>query len=510
MPIKKRSSGVLMHISSLPGDYGIGTLGQEARNFINLLADMDCTYWQILPIGPTDVCYSPYNSTSAFAGNPFFIDLQILYQWGLLTEEELNKSQSQDSPYTVNFENLLKNREEIFGLAFSRLTPEFKKNIQEFTETNKSWLPDFALYTSLCKEFSEINWTKWKDPGLIHRKSTALFQAMKTHEKKIDYHCFLQYIFNRQWLDLKAYASTKRIKIIGDLPIYVSHESADVWSHPELFQLDSNGNPLSMAGVPPDYFSVNGQLWGNPLYRWDVMKNDDYAWWMDRITASLDSFDLLRIDHFRGFSGYWSVPASETTARNGQWMPGPGMDFFNHIFKKFQNPGIIAEDLGFQDDELIDLLLHTGLPGMRIMEFAFIDNNDNIHLPHNYTQNTVAYTGTHDNNTLLGTFFEYSPEERNYALNYCGYSDTFENQWQIGGHQSPSCRAFIRTLWQSVADWVILPIQDICGYGENTKMNQPGTAQGNWAFRMTKEGLSSVDVQWMKYMNALYHRRPEK
>jgi len=510
MPLTKRGSGILLHISSLPGDYGIGTLGQKAKDFIDLLVTMDCSYWQILPTGPTDACNSPYKSTSAFAGNPLFIDLEILQQWGLLTAAELINSRSQDPPYTVNFENLIKNRETVFDLAFHRLTSEFKKNMVEFRESNQAWLPDFALYSTLSQEFSEMNWTKWENNDLIHRKPDALSNAMKRYNEKINYHCFLQYAFYRQWFELKTYANAKGINIIGDMPIYVAHESADVWSHPEFFQLDSDGHPLFVAGVPPDYFSETGQLWGNPLYRWDVMKDDGYLWWMNRISSALNSFDMVRIDHFRGFSAYWSVPATETTAKKGQWIPGPGMDFFSRVFEKFPDPGIIAEDLGVQDEALIKLLSDTGLPGMRVMEFGFIDTNDNIHLPHNYTQNTVAYTGTHDNNTLLGTFYEYSHDERCSALNYCDYTDTWENQWQVGGPQSSSCHSFIRPLWQSASNLVILPIQDVCGYGGDTKMNRPGTCLGNWTFRITTAGLSTVDTQWIKNLNTLFHRAPEK
>ncbi|HEY5557910.1 4-alpha-glucanotransferase [Acetobacterium sp.] len=510
MSLTERVSGILMHISSLPGDYGIGTFGREARDFIDLLANMNCSYWQILPTGPIDDCYSPYKSTSAFAGNPFFIDLETLHQWGLLTEEELMNSRSKDSPYAVNYKDLIKNRETVFGLAFHRLTPELKKSVRKFRRANQAWLPDFALYTTLTREFSEPNWTKWKNTSLIHRKSHALYHAMKMYIEEINYHCFLQYAFYRQWFELKTYANTKGIKIIGDMPIYISHESSDVWSHPELFQLDSQGRPLFVAGVPPDYFSENGQLWGNPLYRWDVMKTDGYSWWMERIKASLKAFDMVRIDHFRGFSAYWSVKASETTAKKGKWVPGPGMDFFNRVFEKFQAPDIIAEDLGVQDEALTQLLSETGFPGMRVMQFGFMDATNNIHLPHNYSQNTVAYTGTHDNNTLLGAFSDYSTEDRTYALNYCNYTDAWENQWKLGGPQSLSCHCFVNSLWQSAANLVILPIQDVCGYGEDTKMNHPGTINGNWAFRITKEGLSSIDIQWMKKLNTLYHRAPVK
>lgn len=506
MSITKRSSGVLMHISVLPGDYGIGTLGEEARHFVDLLVRMNCAYWQILPTGPIDACFSPYKSASAFAGNPLFIDLDILFQWGLLTGAELNTYRSTDSPYSVHYPNLIDNRKTVFKLAYSRLTPDFKKEIEEYVKANSEWLPDFSLYTVLSQTFSEDDWTKWKDSNLIHRDAAALSAARLTFVEDINYHNFLQYAYAKQWSDLKTYANSKGIKIIGDIPIYLAHASADVWCRPELFQLDEDGRPLEVAGVPPDYFSKDGQLWGNPLYRWDVMKNDGYAWWMNRMIKALETFNTVRIDHFRGFSAYCCIKACEVTARNARWVPGPGIDFFEKLAATIPYANIIAEDLGIQDEDLIKLLKDTGFPGMRIMAFGFIDDIDNIHLPHNYTANMVAYSGTHDNNTLLGTFFTYSPEHRNYAFDYCGYTDQWENQWQIGGARSFSCRAFIRTLFQSVANLVILPIQDVCGFGEDTRFNEPGTTGNNWVFRMTRQGLAEIDTDWYKKLNLLYKR----
>lgn len=507
MSLKSRSSGVLMPVSALPGDYGIGTLGQEARSFIDRLQAMGCTYWQILPVGPVDACFSPYKSTSAFAGNPFLIDLELLSDWGLLTANELSASRSADPPYSIYYPNLIRNRQTVFKLAYTRLSDQLKKDIQDYSDANQDWLPDFSLYTVLSQHFLEEDWTKWNNQDLVRRTPDALALARHRYHEEISFQSFLQYAYDRQWSTLKTYANTRGIQIIGDMPIYVAHTSADVWCHPELFLLDKRGCPIEVAGVPPDYFCEDGQLWGNPLYRWDVMKNNQYGWWMRRIEKALASFDLVRIDHFRGFSAYWSVPVSEETARNGRWIPGPAMDFFSQLKKSFPNPGIIAEDLGLQDHELVKLLADTGFPGMRIMEFAFIDEVNNIHLPHNYTPNTVAYSGTHDNNTLLGTFFDYSPEHRDYAFEYCGYADRWENQWQIGGHHSSSCRAFIRTLFQSAANLVILPIQDLCGYGSDTRMNKPGTTKNNWVFRMTREGLAAIDVDWYDHLNQLYHRK---
>lgn len=506
MSLESRSSGVLMPISALPGDYGIGTLGTEARTFIDRLQSMGCSYWQILPTGPVDDYFSPYKSTSAFAGNPLFIDLEMLFQWGLLTAAELTASQSADPPYSIAYPNLIESRNAVFKIAFSRLTPPLKKDIQDYCRSNQEWLPDFSLYTVLSQHFSEQNWTKWTNPELVKRKPAALLAITSAYQNEIDYHNFLQYAYDRQWTALKTYANEKGIKIIGDMPIYLAHTSADVWSHPELFQLDQNGCCIEVAGVPPDYFAKDGQLWGNPLYHWEVMKADNYAWWMQRIKHALKSYDTVRIDHFRAFSAYCSIPATEATARNGRWIPGPAMDFFEQLAKTFPKPSIIAEDLGLQDEALAKLLQDTGFPGMRIMEFAFIDDLNNIHLPHNYTANTVAYSGTHDNDTLLGTFFDYTPEQRRYAFDYCGYTDAWDNQWQIGGHQSPSCRAFIRTLFQSVANLVMLPIQDVCGYGSDTRLNEPGTIKNNWVFRMTREGLNQIDTDWFKNLNRLYQR----
>lgn len=507
MSLKSRSSGVLMPVSSLPGDYGIGTLGQDARHFIDRLQAMGCSYWQILPIGPVDDYFSPYKSPSAFAGNPLLIDLELLSDWGLLTTAELTDCQSADPPYTICYPNLIRNRQAIFKLAGSRLTPALKKDIQDYCDANQDWLPDYSLYTVLSEHFSEADWSKWDDLNLVQRHPATLTNYANAFAAEVAFQNFLQYAYDRQWSMLKTYANSRGIGIIGDMPIYVAHSSADVWCHPELFGLDEKFSPLEIGGVPPDYFCKDGQLWGNPLYRWEVMKNDQYSWWMRRIKTALVNFDLVRIDHFRAFSAYWSVPAMETTARNGSWLPGPGIDFFRELEKTFPNPGIIAEDLGLQDDELINLLKDTGFPGMRIMEFAFIDDLNNIHLPHNYTPNTVAYSGTHDNNTLLGTFFDYLPEQRQYAFDYCGYTDAWENQWQLGGHQSPSCRAFIRTLFQSAANLVILPIQDVCGYGQDTRINKPGTTKNNWLFRMTREGLALIDNDWYDHLNQLYQRK---
>ncbi|MGL4606606.1 MAG: 4-alpha-glucanotransferase [Eubacteriaceae bacterium] len=506
MSIKNRGSGVLLHLSSLPGAYGIGTMGMEAKKFIDKLWRMGFTYWQILPFSPPDHCFSPYKSTSAFAGNPLFIDLENLFNCGLITQEELKNCQSHNPGYVVDFQSLLENRSLIFRQAFQRISNDLQNEINDFLKCQKDWLVDFALYTVLSELFNEGNWTLWEDKNFVNRDSKTLEKFKLRHEKEINYQIFLQYLFYKQWSEVKSYANAKGIKIIGDVPIYLALESSDVWSHPDLFQLDEKGQPVAVAGVPPDYFSQFGQLWGNPLYHWETMKKQDYHWWINRLEASLKAFDLVRIDHFRGFSAYWSIPGTEKTAQNGKWIKGPGMDFFNRVFQTFSDPGIIAEDLGVQDQELSDLLKETNFPGMRILEFGFIEEGNNPHLPHNYTENTVAYTGTHDNNTLLGTIYHYSESQRKKALDYVGFSDSNQKDWGLGGPYSPVCRSFIRCLWQSNATLVILPLQDLCGYGEDTKMNSPGVAKGNWRFRITQEGLASIDEAWVNNLNQTFYR----
>ncbi len=507
MALTKRASGVLMPIFSLPGPYGIGSFGKEARLFIDQLKRMGFSYWQILPLGPIDDCYSPYKSDSAFAGNPLFIDLPILHEWDLLTPQELQDSQDLSFPYLVSYSTLINKRMELLKKAFSRLTPSLLAKIAIFKQEESHWLIDYALYKVLVTHFNESNWAKWPDEDLSLHKPLALEKIKDHYSQKIDFEIFLQYLFLTQWLDLKAYANDNAIEFIGDMPIYLSYENADVWANPHYFQLDKNRSPINVAGVPPDYFSKDGQLWGNPLYDWAALKKDDYSWWNRRLEKGLECYDLLRIDHFRGFSAYWSIPADSKSAINGQWVKGPGIDFFAQFARDHDTSSIIAEDLGVQDADLHTLLKETDYPGMRLMTFAFIDDHDNIHLPHNYPTNCIAYTGTHDNNTLLGSLFEYSDRERTYALEYCQYREDQPDDWQIGGACSPACRSIIETLWKSPAKLVILPIQDLCGYGGDTIINEPGTIENNWAFRMTKEGLATIDEEWYRKINTLYHRR---
>lgn len=502
-----RSSGVLLHITSLPGDYGSGTFGKTALKFIDHLAEAGCRYWQILPLGPIDGFYSPYCSLSAFAGNPYFIDPDTLYENGLLTKQEI-QSIKIESPWTSDYQTITQTRIPLLKRAFSRADQALINKVKNYLESEDAWLKDYALYCAIRDAYNGQEWYDWDNAALRAHQSKAVRQAFEDYRDDLLFYAFLQYLFAFQWQTIHHYASEKGVKIIGDMPIYVSLASADVWGNQTLFDLDSKGRPKHVAGVPPDYFSADGQLWGNPLYRWDVMKKDDYTWWMRRIDHALHMYDTVRIDHFRAFSDYWSVPADEKTARNGKWLPGPGKDFFDLLFSTytFDEPRIIAEDLGVVDDNLTQLLQDTALPGMRVLQFGFIEDGDNQHLPHNYVKNCFAYTGTHDNNTLLGFMWELTPDKRNYAFDYINYSPEGE-AWKEGGPQSASCQAFIRALWMSPASVAIAPVQDLCGFGADTKMNHPGIADGNWAFRLPDDVLDHIDWQWLAHLNAVYKRQ---
>jgi 4-alpha-glucanotransferase len=512
MPYRKptvfpRASGVLMHISSLPGDFGIGCFGEQAKNFIDKLADAGIRYWQTLPFGPVDAFNSPYKSLSAFAFSSLFIDPQGLYEEGLLTEAQRDDAKIPGSAYSVDYAAVRAKRPLLLAQAFEHLTAEQNAAIDAFVAKERHWLPDYALCKAIQKEEDGRPWMQWKDAALRSRDPKALAAARKRLSREIRTEYFIQHQCLHQWQAIREYARKKGVGIIGDMPIYVDIESADVWVHPELFELDADGRPTLVAGVPPDYFSADGQLWGNPLYNWKTMADDDYAWWVRRLGHSFQLFDAVRIDHFRAFSAYWAVPGDAKTARKGQWLPGPGTDLFNILAAHYdlEVPRIIAEDLGVMDDGVRGLLQDTGFPGMGVMQFGFIDDSDNIHLPHNFDKQTIAYTGTHDNNTLLGWMWEIDPRQRRDAFAYIGYPCEGD-AWQQGGPQSASCRAFIRALWQSGAALSIVPVQDLCGFGGDTAMNHPGKAEGNWAFRLPQEELDRIDWNWLKELNRLYKR----
>lgn len=497
-----RSSGILMHVSSLPGKFGIGTFGAEARKFADFLNKAGFKYWQVLPFGPTADYNSPYQCYSAFAGNYFFIDPELLEEDGLISQKELEECVYRGSRYETDFNWQKTVKLNILKKAYMNLSHKLKEKIDVFVGEESYWLPDYALYTALKNKYGQKAWWEWPEE-LRRFEKDAVEKAAEELKDDIYFEYFCQYIFFKQWYDLKKYVNDLGIKFIGDMPIYVSGDSADIWSKSQFFEMDKDHSLKSVAGVPPDYFSEDGQLWGNPLYDWEAMKEDGYSWWIKRVGHSLKMFDSMRIDHFRGFVAYWSVPANSDSAKNGKWITGPGAGLFDVIKKNFKDASIIAEDLGDITDDVRKFVEYTGFPGMRVMQFAFLDDNNNTHLPHNYTANSVAYTGTHDNNTVLGWLWEATPEQRDRALFYCGFSG---EDWGAGGPASKACRSWVRTLLASHANLAIMPIQDLCGFGGDTRMNKPGVAEGNWTFRISQEALDGIDVKEIRRMNYAYRR----
>lgn len=475
----ERASGVLMHISSLGGDFGIGSFGDDALRFIDSLKDAGFKWWQVLPFCPVDECNSPYKSHGSFGGNHYFVDLKKLYEKGLLTKEELDESR-QKQPYSCEYERLSGERLELLKMASMRV--ENREEIEKFAATNK-YVEEFCTFMALKEANEHKEWTKW--------------QNQTPDEDVLFMHKFIQYEFSAQWAQIKEYANSCGIKIIGDIPIYVSHDSADVWAHKELFLLEDDGSPSKVAGVPPDYFCEDGQLWGNPIYNWEAMQKDGFKWWMDRMQFMFSMFDGVRIDHFRGIESYWSVPASAKTAREGTWEKGPGVAFVDALNKVKGDNLIIAEDLGVITEDVAKLVKYSGFPGMRVFQFGFLGEINSPHAPHNYTESTIAYTGTHDNNTLLGYVWELSESDRASMLDYLGFDG---NDW------NKCYDSVFRSIYMSRASIVIFPVQDLLGYGADTRLNTPGRADGNWSFRITKDQLNSVDWSKFKKYNRLYGR----
>ncbi|MGM9550875.1 MAG: 4-alpha-glucanotransferase [Clostridia bacterium] len=494
-----RTSGVLCHISSIPGKYGIGTLGKEAVEFARFLKSMDIRTWQLLPLCPTDDYNSPYAGCSAFAGNPYFIDPEILFEEKLLTKEELESAIS-SQPYSVDFAFLKETRLPLFKKAFDRFKKDNMEVLNKFLTENPD-LDDYALFIALKTFYDQKPWWEWDD-DIKMRKKDAIAKAKKDLAEDYYFALFLQYQFSKQYTNFKKAVNEMGVSIIGDMPIYLAHDSADVWANPKLFSIDTKTFALrAVAGVPPDYFCKDGQLWGNPLYNWTEMKKDGYKWWIKRAGYSFSLYDAVRIDHFRAFSAYWSVPYGEK-ATMGKWIKGPGMDFFNALGKKYPNPPIIAEDLGDIDDDVRKLVKKSGFPGMGVMQFAFLSDGDNTHMPYNYTSSTVAYTGTHDNNTILGWLWESDERSRERICTYCN----FEGDWGVGGPDAPCIKAIVRTLFESSAGISIVPVQDLAGFGGDTRMNTPGKAEGNWAFRITKDSLNAVNKKFYRQIVNVYNR----
>lgn len=479
MTVIKRKSGVLLHVSSLHGEYSVGSFGSAAFQFVDFLAKGGFSYWQVLPFCIPDECNSPYKSEASFAGNPYFIDLPLLAAEGLLTSEELACAR-QKQPFLTESARLAKEREPLLRLAASRATN--RDEILRFLKSRPQ-LENACRFLALKRKNRGLPWQEFTD--------------FEVNEADYFYFAFTQFHFFRQWQAVKSYANAKGISIIGDIPIYVAADSADVFGNREQFLLDERGNPTSVAGVPPDYFAADGQLWGNPLYNWQKMKADGFSWWRARLSFMLELFDGVRIDHFRGFEAFWSVPAAAKTAKGGKWVKGPGLALVKALKEVAGDKLIIAEDLGDITEGVKRLVLKSGFPGMRVFQFAFLGDPATPHLPHTYENNCVAYTGTHDNNTLLGYVWELDDATRAKMLEYCGYTAA---DWDNGYD------AILRTMMQSHAGVVIFPVQDLLGFGADTRMNTPGKSEGNWAYRMTKEQLLGLDACKYHRFNELYGR----
>jgi 4-alpha-glucanotransferase len=498
-----RASGILLHPTSLPGRYGIGDLGEAAYRFVDYLVAAGQRYWQILPLGPTSYGDSPYQTLSALAGNPLLISLDRLVADGWLAADDLA-----DVPafpeYNVDYGWVIPYHDRKLTLAHQRFTATAQAAIRErfaaWCAANAAWLDDFALFMALKDSQGGKPWVEWPRSVALREKAT-IDAARKQFTPSIDGHRFRQWVFHEQWAALKAYANAHEIYLIGDIPIFVAHDSSDVWANPDLFFLDENGNPTVVAGVPPDYFAEFGQRWGNPLYRWDVMARDGYRWWIERFRAALSTVDIARIDHFRGFDAYWEIPASEKTAVIGEWVPGPGAAFFETIQAALGDLPIIAEDLGVITPEVEALRDAFGLPGMKVLQFAFgwDPYGENAFLPHNYVHNSVVYSGTHDNNTTLGWWHtgEAGEDARRLLEAYIGHTVSAPHQ------------DLMRLGMTSVAHTFIAPLQDVLGFGADTRMNTPGRPDGNWTWRFTAEWLNHGSREWLAAMTKLTGRWPE-
>ena len=494
----ERSSGILFHPTSLPGKYGIGTLGKEAYAFIDFLKKSRQKLWQIFPLGPTGYGDSPYQSFSSFAGNPYLIDFDLLIEAHLLSEEDLRDVFFGDNEEYIDYGAIYNQKYPLLRKAYENFKSsdnhEMKENLEHFKRENASWLNDYSLYISLKNHFNGLPWNEWAH-DIKNREHGAMEHYINELADDIEYHNFIQFLFFKQWGDVKRYANENGIKIIGDIPIFVAADSSDAWANPEIFLFDEERKPVKVAGVPPDYFSATGQLWGNPLYNWQKLKETNYSWWVERVRANLSTCDIIRIDHFRGFEAYWAVPYGDDTAINGQWEPGPGIDLFNAIKSQLGELPIIAEDLGLMTQGVIDLREATGFPGMKILGFAFDSGEENDYLPHTYTKNCVVYTGTHDNDTLIGWFQKAKEEDRQFARDYLNSRSDDEIHWDA-----------IRGAWSSVASMAISPVQDFLGLGSEARINTPGVAAGNWQWRLRHGVLTDELAERIAKLTRVYSR----
>ena len=495
----ERGSGILLHLTSLPSDFGIGDMGSGAYRFIDFLAEAKQRFWQILPLNPIDSAHgnSPYHSSSAFAGNPLLISPEMLCKDGFLNEEDF-ASKTQFPKGNIDYGSVVAYKEGLLSQAFQHFRKkEASHEYARFCGENAYWLDDFALFKALKYHFHGAVWNEWPEE-LRERYPEALTAIERELHETIEQQKFWQYIFAKQWILLRQYCNDKGIQIIGDLPIYVTYDSVDLWTHPELFKLDHDKKPYAIAGVPPDYFSETGQLWGNPVYRWDVLKESRYDWWERRIKHNINLFDFIRVDHFRGFVAYWEVPANAKNAIEGKWVEAPAMDFFDHLRAKISPLPIIAEDLGVITPDVQEVMRHFAFPGMKLLVFSFgEDLPTNPYIPHNLERNCVAYTGTHDNNTVRGWIEkEASPGEKKRLFQYLGREVPVEEV-----HEE-----LVRLVMMSVANTAIFPLQDILGLGEEARMNRPATTEGNWQWRLVDGQLTESVANRLGEMTLIYGR----
>lgn len=492
-----RKSGILLPISSIPAKYGVGTFSKQAYEFVDFLVDAGQKLWQILPLGPTSYGDSPYQSFSTFAGNPYFIDLEQLMELGYISKEDCEGVNFGTNPEYVDYGQMYAHRIPILRKAYDAALAkgiQQEQGYRKFMEENAYWITDYALYMAVKASFDNVCWTEW-DEDIRLRKPEAVQAYTEKYTYEMGFYYFQQYMFRMQWKDLKEYANENGIEIVGDIPIYVAFDSADTWANPELFQLDEENMPIGVAGCPPDAFSETGQLWGNPLYKWEYHRETNFAWWMRRIAHCYEMYDIVRIDHFRGFDEYWFVPCGDETAQNGKWMPGPGIALFETMKEVLGEKKVIAEDLGFLTESVLEMVENTGFPGMKVLQFAFGGGSDNAYLPHNHKKNSIVYTGTHDNETTVGWYWNLDEHTRKHVKDYFDITDETKVNW-----------TFIRSALSSVADTVVIPMQDYLGLGNEARINTPSTLGSNWEWRMKADVCTSELAEKIKKLMKVYGR----
>ncbi len=495
-----RRSGILLAITSLPSEYGIGCFSKEAYDFVDELKAAGQKVWQILPLGPTSYGDSPYQSFSTFAGNPYFIDPKALIEKKLLTKKQCDSYDFGGDPKKVDYEKIYKSRFKLLKKAFEKAEPLKDKAFLDFREKNAHWLPDYALYMAIKDSYGGKSWLLW-DEDIRFRREKALASYKKKFEKESLFYEFLQYEFSAEWEKLKEYAHSRGIKITGDIPIYVALDSADAWANPKLFQFNEDCTPIAVAGCPPDAFSADGQLWGNPLYDWEYHKKTGFKWWLLRLRHCFELYDIVRIDHFRGFDAYYSIPYPAKNARGGHWEKGPGYELFKVMKKELGEKEVIAEDLGFLTKSVLRLVKRTGYPGMKVLQFAFDSREESDYLPHNYIPNSVVYTGTHDNDTTLHWYESLPARDKRFADKYLGLNREIKRNdipWE-----------FIKAAYSSVSELAVIPMQDILSLGGEARMNIPSTLGGNWEWRMKEGAFSKAKQKRLFELARLYGRYKE-